>query len=384
MHRQMKKIGAKTKTGISLVLIMVLFLGCASQQKADDRRITNMTISKNAESLILTIEGNRALTYTAEKQVLPMGVVLQFPDTQLELARRIYVPPENEIISSIKVDEKISAKKTTARIFIALKMDTPYVQSADVNRLTVVFPQKGVALKDAAPQTAPVEKKPAPEQKPESRQQPEPEVIPKSSPAENYLKTVTAKSLENNMAIDVQADGAITDYKSFILYRPPRIVFDLYNLKSPYKKEQIMTVASPWIKRIRHFGYPDKVRLVLETHQNYLAKYSAVPNDTGLAIQVGNASVAPKKTRRPKSDATPETQQIKLSWIEVPGADSYNLYWRTSPGVTRHNGNKIANVQIPAVIKNLRSGVTYYFVVTTVKGSRESPESEEISFTPGE
>ena len=186
------------------------------------------------------------------------------------------------------------------------------------------------------------------------------------------------------MAVDVQADGAITDYKSFILYRPPRIVFDLYNLKSPYKKEQIMTVASPWIKRIRHFGYPDKVRLVLETHQDYLSKYSAVPNDTGLAIQVGNASVAPKKTRRPKSDATPETQQAKLEWEEVPDAETYNVYWSTSPGVTRHNGNKISNVQSPAVIKNLRSGVTYYFVVTTVKGSKESPESEEFSYTPGE
>ena len=81
-----------------------------------------------------------------------------------------------------------------------------------------------------------------------------------------------------------------------------------------------MAVASPWVKRIRHFGYPDKVRLVLETHQNYLSKYSAVPNDTGLAIQVGNASVAPKKTRRPKSDATPGTQQAKLEWEEVPDA----------------------------------------------------------------
>lgn len=376
-------MGPKTKIEIFLTLITVLLLGCASQQTADEQmsesnRISNLTIKIKPEAIILEIEGKLALTYTAEKQVLPMGVVLQFPDTQLELARRIYVPLENEIISSIKADEKISAKKTTSRIFIALKMDTPYVQSADVNKLTVLFPQKGAALKDAAPQTALVEKTPAP------AQQPEPEVIPKSRPAVNYLKKVMAKSLENNIAIDVQADGAITGYKSFILYRPPRIVFDLYNLKSPYKKEQIMAMDSPWVKRIRHFGYPDKVRLVLETHQNYLSKYSAVPNDTGLAIQVGNASVPPNKTRRPKSDATPETQQIKLAWIEVPGADSYNVYWRTSPGVTRHNGNKIANVQIPATIKNLKSGVTYYFVVTAVKGSKESQESAEFSHTIGE
>jgi hypothetical protein len=366
---------------------MVLFLGCASYQAADKRasganRITGLTISKNPEAMILTIEGNLALTYTAEKLVFPMGVVLQFPDTHLELARRIYLPPDNEIISSIKADEKIKGKKTSARIFIAFKKDASYKLAADEDGLAVTFPLTSALasapLKDAEPQSKIVEKKPEPEQKSE------PGVIPENRPAANYLKTVVARPLENKIAIDVQADGAITDYKSFILYRPPRIVFDLYNLKSPYKKEQIMAVASPWVKRIRHFGYADKVRLVLETHQNYLEKYSAVPNDTGLVIQVGNASAAPKKTSQPKSDATPGTRQIKLAWEEVPDADSYNVYWRTSPGVTRHNGNKIANVQIPVTIKNLKSGGTYYFVVTTVKGSKESQESAEFSHTIGE
>lgn len=380
-------MGTKIKKDISLTLIMVLFLGCASYQAADKRasganRITGLTISKNPEAMILTIEGNLALTYTAEKLVFPMGVVLQFPDTHLELARRIYLPPDNEIISSIKADEKIKGKKTSARIFIAFKKDASYKLAADEDGLAVTFPLTSALasapLKDAEPRSKIVEKKPEPEQKSE------PGVIPENRPAANYLKTVVARPLENKIAIDVQADGAITDYKSFILYRPPRIVFDLYNLKSPYKKEQIMAVASPWVKRIRHFGYADKVRLVLETHQNYLEKYSAVPNDTGLVIQVGNASAAPKKTSQPKSDATPGTRQIKLAWEEVPDADSYNVYWRTSPGVTRHNGNKIANVQIPVTIKNLKSGGTYYFVVTTVKGSKESQESAEFSHTIGE
>ena len=100
-------MGTKIKKDISLTLLMVLLLGCASQQTAEEQisgsnRISNLTIKIEPEEIILKIEGKLALTYTAEKQVLPMGVVLQFPDTQLELARRIYVPPENEIISSIK------------------------------------------------------------------------------------------------------------------------------------------------------------------------------------------------------------------------------------------------------------------------------------------
>jgi type IV pilus assembly protein PilQ len=339
-----------------------------------------MMISKKTESLILTIEGNRALTYTAEKLVFPMGVMLQFPDTSLELPRRIYLPPDNEIISSIKAIEKIEDQTTSARIFIAFKKDTSYDLSSDAGRLTVTFPATGALSDDAQPQSKLVEKEPEPE--PEKKS--EPEIIQYGRPTANYLKTITATPLKDKITVEVKADTAINNYKSFILDRPPRIVFDLYNLKSPYKKEQRVSVTSPWVKRIRHFAHPDRVRLVLETHKNYLSKYSALPNDTGLLIHVGNTYTAPNKASQTASDATSGTQQVKLAWEEVPNATAYNVYWRSSPGVTKHNGNKISNVQSPAVIKNLRSGVTYYFVVTTVIGSKESPESEEFSYTPGE
>ena len=381
MHKQQKKIGAKTKIDIYLVLIMVLFLGCASHQKADNKRITNMTISKNPESLILTIEGNRALTYTAEKLVFPMGVVLQFPDTSLELPRRIYMPPENEIVSSVKAVENIEDQATTARIFISFKKDTTYDLSADAGRLTVTFPASGALSDDAQPGSTWVEKKPGPETEPEK--QPEPEPVQYRRPTANYLKTVTATAFKDKITVEVKADGFINDYKSFTLDRPPRIVFDLYNLKSPYETQQIVSVASPWVQRIRHFAHPDKVRLVLETQKGYLSKYSAFPDETGLLIDVGDTRAAPNKGSQTASDAALGTQQVELAWEEVPDATAYNVYWSSSPGVTKQNANKISNVQSPAVIKNLRSGATYYFVVTSLKGVEESPESEELSFTVG-
>ena len=387
MHKQMKKISAKTKINFSLVLIMVLFLGCASHQKADvsfpgHKRVTNMMISKNHKSLILTIEGNRPLTYTAEKMVVPMGVVLKFPDTSLELSRRIYVPPENEIISSVKADENIEGQTITARIFISLKKDSPYDLSAGAGRLTVTFPAAGALSADSQPERTWAEKKPEPE--PEPEKQPQPSPVQYHRPTANYLKTVTATAFKDKITVEVKADGVINDYKSFTLDRPPRIVFDLYDLKSPYETQQIVSVASPWVQRIRHFAHPDKVRLVLETQKSYLSKYSALASDTGLLIDVGDTRAAPGKASQIAPDGTPGSKQIELDWMEVPGADSYNVYWSTSPGVTRHNGNKIANVQIPANIKNLKSGVTYYFVVTAVKGSKESSESEEFSYTIGE
>jgi type IV pilus assembly protein PilQ len=387
MHRKPKKIGAKTKIFFHLVLAMVLFLGCASPHKAEEglsgsKRITNMTVGERSGSFVLTIDGNRPLTYSAEKLVVPMGVVLQFPDTSLELSRRIFIPPENEIISSVKAVEHIENQTTTARIFISFKKDTSYDLSADAGRLTVTFPAAGGPSKDAQPEPRFVEKKLEPE--------PEPEKQPRAEPAEyrrstaNYLKTVTAKTLEDKTLVEVKADDPINDYKSFTLDRPPRIVFDLYNLKSPYSAEQTVAVGSPEIKSIRHFAHPDKVRLVLETRKRYLSRYSAIPVDTGLLIDVGDTRAAPDNANRAASAPAAGTGRAELAWEPVPGAEAYNIYWSTSPGVTRRNGNKIPNVQIPAVIKDLRPGVTYYFVVTAVKGSTESSESEEFTFTPGD
>lgn len=73
--------------------------------------------------------------------------------------------------------------------------------------------------------------------------------------------------------------------------------------------------------------------------------------------------------------------QVVLAWDNVSDAASYNIYWSDSPGVTKHDGNKIPNVNNPHTMKGLERGVTYYFVVTAVNEFGESKESKEISFT---
>ena len=76
-----------------------------------------------------------------------------------------------------------------------------------------------------------------------------------------------------------------------------------------------------------------------------------------------------------------DSGRATLTWDNVPNAVSYNIYWKDSPGVTKHNGNRIAAVSNPYTIKGLRRGVTYYFVVTAVNQFGESAESQELSFT---
>jgi len=74
--------------------------------------------------------------------------------------------------------------------------------------------------------------------------------------------------------------------------------------------------------------------------------------------------------------------QITINWNPVPGATSFNLYWSTSSGITKKNGNKIAGVTSPVMHTGLVNATTYHHVVTSVNSSGESSESAEVSAVP--
>ena len=371
---------------LSAVMIALL-LGCTSNKDIgvfppESKRITDIVITENSESLFLTIKGNQPLTYTVIKQASPNGVLFQFPATALGIGKGIYSLPEYEIISFIKASESVADKTTTSLIFVVLTRDTPYNLTPDKDGLKVSFSKASRISKAAEPQKQRSAKKPKP--KTIQKKMPGPKTIQKKMPAATLLKAVTAKSHINHIAVDVEADGPIKDYQSFSMNNPARIVLDMTNIKSPYSTEKKIAVDSKWVKRIRYFGHPGKVRLVLEIHKDYLSKYRIDPTETGLLIQVGKTLVVPVKASQTTKDENSGTRQVKITWDKVPNAISYNVYLSNSPGVTRRSGKKISNVKNNYTLAELKRGATYYFVVTAVNESGESNESEEMSFTVGE
>jgi hypothetical protein len=63
-------------------------------------------------------------------------------------------------------------------------------------------------------------------------------------------------------------------------------------------------------------------------------------------------------------------QQIELNWVPQPTQGTnytYNIYYTTNPNVSPYpSGTEDVAVGLPpTIIKNLVSGTTYYFVVTT-------------------
>jgi proprotein convertase subtilisin/kexin type 2 len=81
--------------------------------------------------------------------------------------------------------------------------------------------------------------------------------------------------------------------------------------------------------------------------------------------------------------STPGDGQNRLTWDAVAGATSYSLYWSTSPGVSRSNGQRIADIALPIMMHSgLVNGTTYYYVITALSAAGESSESREVSAAP--
>jgi hypothetical protein len=109
--------------------------------------------------------------------------------------------------------------------------------------------------------------------------------------------------------------------------------------------------------------------------------YRAVRDEVGLIDfkDIPNAVTPEPAAARPTQQEA--VKPVTLAWESVPGATSYNLYWRNQAGVTKQNGNRISNVKNPHRITGWKSGLTYYFVLTAVNKDGESQESAEMSYT---
>jgi hypothetical protein len=153
LRREKKTIRRKTRSALQLICVLMFLLACSAQRSADlpprnCRRIADIIMSENSESLILTIRGNRSLVYKASRQASPLGLLIQFPDTGFEFSRDRFHLPDNQFISVIRTGETDENNTTTANIFIALKKDSPYDLVPVDKGLQVVF-AKSPALSNA-------------------------------------------------------------------------------------------------------------------------------------------------------------------------------------------------------------------------------------------
>ncbi len=281
MNCEIKKLAKFSAIAVFLATLLFLFAGCASNTVAVKETskdttdplglkiISDISTTENTESIMVSIRGNRLLTYTSVKQPFPLGVLLYFPETALGDINTDYTP-DSDIISSIKASE-LTDKGNTSRIEILLKEDTPYEVTREDTGLSISFKKTPIVSASAEPEVNA-------EERPESA---------------TRLESIHATELEKGVNILVNADGTITDFKAFTAESPARIVFDIFNVTSPFKTEQSVPVNSKWVKQVRHYGYPDRLRVVLDTTPEYLSAFYSNSVEKGLLINVGESTEQP-------------------------------------------------------------------------------------------
>ncbi len=277
-----------------LVLLFLGLVGCAGTQKTsaapdsavpapeNSAVITKISVSEGVDTLEVQIVGDSLLTFTSVKQPSPLGVVLYFPKTQLKDADSEY-PVKNEPVERVTVSTPQEAD-LPLRIEIALTQDVPYDILRENQTLKVIFPKPGKKQSLASSNPSPKAAEPVKAKDPFA-----------GMPAPTHVESVTTQLIENGIQINVAADGPIKDFKAFTVEDPTRIVFDIPAVKSPFKREMLIPVDGIWIKRVRYYGYPDKVRVVLDAEKAFMNAYKAEPVEKGLRIQVGDTVTVAKK-----------------------------------------------------------------------------------------
>jgi formylglycine-generating enzyme required for sulfatase activity len=82
--------------------------------------------------------------------------------------------------------------------------------------------------------------------------------------------------------------------------------------------------------------------------------------------------------------ADPQAGEVELSWDRTTYANSYNIYYATSAGVTTASSSVSIDGgdSTTAAITGLTNGTTYYFAISAVNNSGESDLSSEVTATP--
>lgn len=305
-HDQLKLI--KVRLAIFfLALLISLPAGFASdvyaQQKDQSAAvITGIITTEDRQSANVFVKGTRQLTYTSVKQYSPLGILFYLPETLLGSIETSYTP-DSRIISGINISE-MTETGHTARILVLLKKDVPYQVADEAAGLKISFtiPEEYPVAEKAPVISEAVAEKKDQKKKVEITQE---DLKPASESPQTAtrIESVNLEKSGSGVVIAVKSDGMIKDFQSFTLESTPnlpaRIIFDITNVKSPFKKEQVVKANTEWVSKVRHYASADKIRIVLDTKNKYLKSFSAKTVPSGLLINVGSAEINTSKISSP-------------------------------------------------------------------------------------
>jgi type IV pilus assembly protein PilQ len=299
----------------AILIFIILLLGCAVVQKKEEKQasqeagnecqITEIATSETPDTVDVVIKASGMLTYTAIKQPSPLSVNLYLPKTTWANIQNEY-PVGNAPVDKIRIVNPQS-KDLPLRIDISLASDASYQTTPDGNNLKLSFPK-------------PVKKGESSTEKSALKENLKKGNQWEGAKLATHLESIETSNIEKGIRVVLIAEGPITEYNAFTVDDPARIVLDIPSLKSAYKREKLIPVQSPYIKQIRYYGYPDKIRVVLDVDKARLESYVVDSTVNGLEIKVGERVL---KSAASQSTGDPgENQPVWINRIDFLSEDA--------------------------------------------------------------
>jgi len=298
------------------VFVLTVFAGilatthsqAASSEKAQTI-IQSVQVTGDDASAELVITTSAPVTYTSYKTAAPARMVVDFSQAipADNLADQV---PGRAAFKGVSIKRYDTDAGSLTRMEIELVHDgEPVVApSADKpNTLRITFPGfKPVAL------AAAVEAKPTTIE-PQVPSQPVVEPAAQtaaakpdaSSPVTETTPTVTA-IVSRAEAIQIQVTGTVTEFKTFRLNKPERVVIDIPGVKSAADLK-IVSLNAAGISTARVGSYADKVRIVLDAANGGLPDATLAKNDDGILVSFPAVSTQTAAAVQP-SEAKPQAE----------------------------------------------------------------------------
>lgn len=285
--------------------LLTLFLGPPSfaqdqPETAGGLSIQTIEVTKLADGFRVTIEGSKPFEYTVFKMANPLRVVVDLPEAQLG---KLTGPMEvkNGLINVIQSQKNEDPQKPGARVEIGLDRVVEYNVTSEGNYLYVDL---GKAVAELPKEVQEAKATPA-----------------KQLPKAKSMKEVAVIAKSDLVEVDIKGDGLVSDYRSFSLSRPPRLIVDLLKITNTFSKKNI-DVGSRLLKDIRIGQHPDKIRLVLTFPGLKVPPYKVIEEGPGLKVFLGKIPEASRKEKAPVQVAAAETPAAVAKPEAAPPAPS--------------------------------------------------------------
>jgi type IV pilus assembly protein PilQ len=231
--------------------------------------IRDITFSEELDYTRVAIEGSDELMYESlELLEDPLRISVEIPNVAVEAVTPI--PVDNGTVTEITS----FADAESGRVEIGLADRVPYNITQEANNLYIDIERGMVARPIEVEEPAVVEEiETAP-------------VMETPATAATTLTDVSVTRRDDVTEVTFAADGVIGDYNSFTLKSPPRLVIDLWNLKSRLPKRTVRAETSH-LKQVRIGQHPKKTRLVLDASGSTLPPYRVDRFENGLVITLG-------------------------------------------------------------------------------------------------